>query len=217
MTLSIHDIEAALTLAGFDALTAQLKMAPVPRMNRRPPDRSGEVRLGGVLILLYGRDGDLQLLLTRRKDDLQSHAGQVSFPGGRKESSETLLATALRETLEEVGIPPNAMTVLGALTPLYIFPSDFEVHPFVAWYRNGEQPLFTPNTEEVAEIIEVSLDQLLDPSTLKEEMWTIRGYELLVPFFHVGEHKVWGATAMMLSELLERVRTLILRRESGAC
>jgi 8-oxo-dGTP pyrophosphatase MutT (NUDIX family) len=161
-----------------------------------------------VLVLLYCRDSELYVILTRRRDDLQSHAGQVSFPGGRNEAPETLLATALRETHEEVGINPQMLEVLGELTPLYIFPSDYEVHPFVAWYSNGDQPKFAPNLDEVAEIIEVPLRRLLEPATFQEEMWTIRGYELLVPFFCVNGHKIWGATAMMLSEFVERLRSL---------
>jgi 8-oxo-dGTP pyrophosphatase MutT (NUDIX family) len=128
---SINDVVDSLKLPDFDATSAQQKMAPVPRMSRRPADKSGDARLGGVLVLLYCRDSELYVILTRRRDDLQSHAGQVSFPGGRNEAPETLLATALRETHEEVGINPQMLGVLGELTPLYIFPSDYEVHPFV--------------------------------------------------------------------------------------
>jgi 8-oxo-dGTP pyrophosphatase MutT (NUDIX family) len=156
--------------------------------------------------MIYTRGGQPHLLLTRRRDDLQSHAGQVSFPGGRNEASETLLATAIRETFEEVGVKADSLTILGKLTPLYISPSDFEVHPYVACHSNGQAPVFTPNPNEVSQIIEAPLSQLMDPATIKKEMWTIRGYELLVPFFAVQEHKVWGATAMMISELLARLR-----------
>jgi len=206
--LTIDDIKTALTLSDFDGHAAHLMMAPIPRLNQRPPERSGDVRLGGVLLLLYCLQDELHLILTRRRADLQSHAGQVSFPGGRNEPSETLLDTALRETHEEIGIRPEMLTVLGELTPLYIFPSDFEVHPYVAWFSNGEQPRFIANEDEVAQIIEVPIRLLLDPAARTEEMWTIRGYELLVPFFAVHDEKVWGATAMMLSEFLERLRTL---------
>jgi 8-oxo-dGTP pyrophosphatase MutT (NUDIX family) len=206
--ITIEDIEAALSLSDFDGRSAHMKMAPVPRLNQRPPDRDGDARLGGVLLLLYCQYNELYLILTRRREDLPSHAGQVSFPGGRKEPSETLLATALRETHEEVGIAPEGLTILGKLTPLYIFPSDYEVHPFVAWYSNGERPAFVASEQEVAQIIEVPVSHLLDPAIRTEELWTIRGYELMVPFFDVENHKVWGATAMMLSEFLERLRAL---------
>jgi hypothetical protein len=97
---------------------------------------------------------------------------------------------------------------MGNLTPLYILPSDFEVHPFVAWYDSGQRPLFHPAPHEVAEIIEAPLTHLLDPATRREEIWQLRGRDLLVPFFAVGSHKVWGATAMMMSEFLARVRAV---------
>ncbi len=204
----INEIEKALNLFSFDVSSAHRKMSPVPRHSRRPDEKAGQARLGGVLLLLYRRDNEFHLILTQRKDDLQSHAGQVSFPGGRNEESESLMATALREAQEEIGINPQMVSILGELSPIYIFPSDFEVHPFVGWYNNGKQPNFFPNHNEVAEIIEVPLAQLLDPANRKEEKWTIQGYELLVPFFLVKGHKVWGATAMMLSEFLERLRAL---------
>jgi hypothetical protein len=85
-------------------------------------------------------------------------------------------------------------------------PSDFEVHPFVAWYHNGQRPIFHPAPHEVAEIIEAPLAHLLDPAARREEMWELRGQEFLIPFFALGSHQVWGATAMMMSEFLERLR-----------
>ena len=181
-------------------------MVPVPRGNVRPPEMSGQARQGGVLVLIFEKNGQSHLLLTRRRDDLQQHAGQISFPGGRREDGETLRETALREAHEEVGIRPAEVQVLGELTSLYIMPSDFEVHPFVAWHTG--QPTYIIQVDEVAEILEVPISFLLDPTHRHEEPWEIRGYELQVPFYLVGEHKVWGATAMMLSEFLERLRVL---------
>lgn len=208
MAYTINDVQQALELSNFDGLAAQKKMMPRPRPVRRPPEKSGQARVGGVLLLLYCRDEQLHLLLTRRRDDLQSHAGQISFPGGRHEPPETLQMTALRETHEEVGIPPTSLAILGKLSTLYILPSDFEVHPFVGWYKNGKQPNFTPHSREVAEVIEAPLDAFFDPATRAEEQRVIRGYDIIVPYFAVGEHKVWGATAMMLSEFLERLQAI---------
>lgn len=205
---SLTEIEQALRLPGFDGATAQSKMAPAPRPSQRPRGKTGQSRLGGVLLLLYCRESELSLILTLRRDDLQSHAGQVSFPGGRNEPNESLLQTALRETDEEIGIKASELTVIGELTPLYIFPSDFEVHPFVAWYANGQRPHFQPHAGEVAELIEVPIRHLMEQASRQEEIWSIRGFELKVPFFQVGEHKVWGATAMMLSEFIERLRAI---------
>lgn len=206
MPITLQDVQAALQLSEFDGTAAQQMMMPQARVNMRPPERLGEPRLGGVLVLLYGRDGELCLVLTRRRDDLPSHAGQVSFPGGRHEPPETLQTTALRETYEEIGIPPEKVHILGELSPLYILPSDFQVQPFVGYYVNGERPCFQPNPAEVAEIIEAPLRHLLDPATRVEEEWELRGYPVSVPFFQIEHHKVWGATAMMLSEFLERLR-----------
>jgi 8-oxo-dGTP pyrophosphatase MutT (NUDIX family) len=204
---SLIEVQQALALTNFDGQSAQLKMMPA-RARRRADHLPGKARLSGVLVLLFCNDQELTLVLTRRRDDLPAHAGQVSFPGGRHEPPETLLMTALRETEEEIGIAPESLQILGALTPLYIPPSDFEVHPFVAWYHNGQRPFFTPSPDEVAELLEVPLAHLFDPATLVEERWLFQGHEIDVPYFDVEGHKVWGATAMMLSELCERLRVV---------
>lgn len=206
MSLSLANIRRAVSLAEFDGSAAQSQMQPVPRENVRPPARSGEPRLGAVLMLLYERDGRMHFVLTRRRDDLQAHAGQISLPGGRREPRESLEETALREAREEVGVLSAAITVFGQLTSLYIFPSDFQVHPFVGWHEGA--PTFRAQPEEVAEIIETPLASLFDEQTRREELWEWRDGALRVPFYQIGEHKVWGATAMMLSDFVERVRAV---------
>lgn len=206
---SISDVQQALLLSDFDALKAQMMMTPTSRAIRRPAERTGEARLGGVLALLYYKNDELYLVLTRRRDDLNSHAGQISFPGGRREGEETLLMTALRETEEEIGIAPGSLEVLGHLTTLYIPPSDYKVHPYVAWYNNGGQPSFFPSADEVAEIIEVPLRHFLDPAVRCEEPWEFRGNLISVPYYRVGSYKIWGATAMMISEFIERLRLIV--------
>lgn len=206
MQLTIDQIRQALHLPDFDGEAAQKKMMPAFRANVRPPDREGEARLGGVLLLLYCEGAQWRLLLTRRRDDLSTHAGQISLPGGGQEGNESLLETALRETHEEVGAPPQRLTVLGRLTTLYISPSDYEVHPFVAWADGGKRPSFRANPAEVADLLEADLASLLDPDAPRWETWTIRGFQMDVPFYNVDGYKVWGATAMILSEFLERLR-----------
>lgn len=208
MAYTLEDVRRALQLAEFDSVAAQRKMMPTPRAEQRPPALPGEARLGSVLLLLYHKDREVHLVLTRRHDDLGSHAGQISFPGGRHEGTETLQTTALRETFEELGIAPNEVNVLGKLTPLYIPASDFHVHPFVAWSRGDRRPSFQPDPREVSEVIEVPLRYLLRPETRRQEPWNFRGHRIEVPYFAVDHHKVWGATAMMLSEFLERLRAL---------
>lgn len=207
--ITIPDVKGALALNPFDGLQAQLRMTPTERPVQRPSGRSGQVRLGGVLALLFCKEGVLNLILTRRPDTLNSHPGQISFPGGSREGEETLEMTALRETEEEIGIGPDRVEVLGHLSTLYIPPSDFKVHPYVAWYKNGGQPGYIPNPAEVAEVIEEPLSSFFNPLMRKEEPWDFRGHSITVPYYLVGGHKVWGATAMMISELVERLRQVL--------
>lgn len=216
--ITIADVKNALNLNDFNALKAQLKMTPTARAVRRPVERPGKARLGGVMLLLYYKGNELHTILTRRRENLNSHAGQMSFPGGRRDKGESLLMTALRETEEEVGISAGALEVLGQLTNLYIPPSDYEVHPFVARYKDALQPEFSPNPDEVAEIIEMPLSSFFDPAQRGEEPWNLRGQTILVPFYRAGNYKVWGATAMMISEFVERLRFVsshVLAREAN--
>lgn len=199
-------IAQALGLKRFDAVAAQQHMAPRPRGILRDRTRPGTPREGAVLLPLFARQGHEHLLFIRRQDHLRYHPGQISFPGGRREGSETFLETALRETCEEVAIRPESLQVLGELTPVYIPPSDFIVHPFVAWHAGV--PACTPDRREVAEIITVPLDGLAAERMRGVE--TRRGAtgDVAVPYFLIGDHKAWGATAMMLSEFLERMQAV---------
>jgi len=181
-------------------LPVQMQMATRPRPGtERILDPNLNCRRAGVLVLLYPSAGGLCLVLTRRTESVNNHRGQISLPGGSMEPGETAAATALREAQEELGIDPASLELLGALSPLYIPPSDFCIYPVVAYVV--ERPSFKPNPEEVAEVIEASLAHLLAPETHCEEMWELRGQPVRVPFYAVGPHKVWGATAMVLSEL----------------
>lgn len=206
--VSLDDIRQALLLSDFDVTMAHERMSPLIRARQRPDTQNGQPRVGGVLVLLYCLNNEWHIVLTRRREDLNSHAGQISFPGGQQEPGETLVMTALRETCEEVGVPETAVSILGRLSQIYIPPSDFEVHPFVGLYKNG-RPHFLPDTREVAEILEVPLSQLLSPATRREEEWEFRGMAVTIPLFDVNGNKVWGATAIMLSEFIERLRAVI--------
>jgi 8-oxo-dGTP pyrophosphatase MutT (NUDIX family) len=214
MPATIKHIQQALDLADFDVESAHRKMAPISRKMTRPQELEGAPRFGGVLLLLFCKEKQLHIVLTRRCDDLTAHAGQVSFPGGRNEPMESFLETALRETEEEIGVPAVKVEVLGALSPIYIPPSDFEVHPYVAWFNDEQQPVFKASADEVAEIIEAPLAVLLDPSSKVEEIWDFGNYQMAVPYFDLQEHKVWGATAVMLSEFIERLRSVLALNSS---
>ena len=186
-------------------LSVQMGMAPVPRPGSdRIVDATLNCRRAGVLALLYPRDGELCLVLTRRTDAVDTHRGQISLPGGSMDPGEDAASAALREAWEELAVDTGPLDVLGELSPLYIPPSGFCIYPVVAYA--AERPNFVPNPGEVAEVLEVSLAHLLDPGTRGEETWPIRGADVRVPFYRVGHHKVWGATAMVLCELLALIQ-----------
>jgi 8-oxo-dGTP pyrophosphatase MutT (NUDIX family) len=180
----------------------QYQMAPRPRPGGEFADAPrADARRGGVLALFYPHAAEIYLPLILRPTYPGVHSGQIGFPGGGYEAADgDLTATALRETYEEIGVHASQFTVLGQLTPLYVSASNYLVQPMVGWidYR----PEFNPDPYEVAALIEAPLRTLLDPATRRVEPWTLRGREIEVPFFALGEYAVWGATAMMLSELL---------------
>ena len=188
-------------------LRAQARMAPIPRP-LRPPTPDHQPREGGVLVLLYPGEasGDLHLVLTRRTDTLGNHRGQISFPGGSVDPGDpSTTQTALREACEEIGVCRDDLCLLGDLTPLYIPPSDFCIHPHVAYLPR--RPRLQPDPAEVAEVLEVPVAYFLDDRNVVEEEWVIGDERRWVPFFNVHGHKVWGATAMVLAEFVAVLRS----------
>ena len=180
---------------------AQGLMAPQPRTTREGSGYDVEPRQSAVLVLLYHQGGDLCLVLTKRTDTVAHHKGQVSLPGGAREQvDDSLSKTAIREAEEELGITLSDAEILGALTSLYTASSNYQIHPFVAVVADA--PKFSPCAAEVAQLLEVPLATLLDTSLRHTEMWTIRERQVSVPFFLLVGHKVWGATAMILGELV---------------
>jgi len=157
-------------------------------------------RPAGALIILYPRDTHPEMLLTVRSGDLPTHPGQVSLPGGIQESGETLGETALREAEEEVGLNPESARLLGMLSPIYIPPSGFLLHPFVAACE--KIPRFQINDSEVARLLEIPVSKLQSPNSQRSEKRNLRGMDYEVPYFLLDGEKIWGATAMVLSEFL---------------
>lgn len=183
-------------------LWAQLKMVTDPRPGNKVYHEVEDTSIkAGVLVLLYPSGNNLYLVLTRRTSRVDIHQAQISFPGGRQEEGESPEQTALREAHEEIHVSPDSIQILGKLTPLYIPPSNYCIYPIVA--ITNERPDFKPSMHEVDEVIEVPLDHLLDAKNIHKEMWVIRGIETMVPFYKFREHKIWGATSMVLAEFLE--------------
>lgn len=207
LTLEIVRRALALQPPAFDPLEAQLKMA----MHRPPPGTKllgGEAgRLAATLLLLFEKADELYFVLTRRPETLKQHAGQISFPGGRKEPDESFTQTALRETCEELGICDANVQIIGKLTDLYIPPSDFLVHPFVGYL--DEEPRWQPDASEVAEVIECPVRFLLDDTLKKRDTANFKGLSFDYFYYDVFGYRVWGATAIMLSEFEWRLRTLL--------
>jgi len=148
------------------------------------------------LILLYPVEGEVYLPLTLRTQDVESHRGQVSLPGGALEEGESFESGALREAEEEVGISAGEVEVLGRLTPLFVPPSGFAVQPVVG--AIGRRPDFRPEPAEVARVLETALGRLAEPGVERRDRED--GREIL--YFPVEGQEVWGATAMILAELL---------------
>lgn len=192
-----HELAAAFArpLPGLDA---QKRMMVRPRPGGLEPPPGETTRESGVLLLLYPSDDGWCLPLILRSEDGGAHSGQVALPGGAREGTETLTETALREAEEELGVASRSVTVLGQLTPVYIPVSGFRITPTVGYV--SRRPRFRADPVEVRQVLEVPLSLLLDRTLAGEEMRRFGTYRLHVPFYRVGEHKVWGATAMVLSE-----------------
>ena len=184
----------------------QLRMSSMRRIREMMNSLQG---LNGVkssvLILLYPKttDGEVMTVLIQRPSYEGVHGGQISLPGGRSETTDQdLKETALRESKEEIGIDPDKISILGALTELYIPPSNYLVLPFVGYTM--EKPVFKPDPEEVAEIIEINLEDLTDERNVKQkEIYVRPGISVFGPCFEINGSIIWGATAMMLNEFRE--------------
>ena len=163
-----------------------------------PPDMAG-YRDAAVLLALFPRDGAWRLPLIVRTDDEGIHAGQVALPGGALESGESPEAGALRETQEETGLAPADTELLGRLSPLPIPISRFRVTPVVATLAS--EPVWRLDGREVASLFSIPLAALRDGALRCSEQREFGGEPIAIPYFALGDEKVWGATAMVLAEL----------------
>tara|TARA_B100001245_G_scaffold236673_1_gene229627 strand:- start:810 stop:1454 length:645 start_codon:yes stop_codon:yes gene_type:complete len=195
-----EELEKAFTrpLPGQDA---QYQMTPAgrERVDLKRIDQE-KVKQAATAALFFPMQNRPHLILTRRVEYPGVHSGQISFPGGRREpEDESFMDTALRETHEEIGVKAGDITLLGSLTALYIPPSNFFVYPFVGIL--DQKPEFFPQESEVAEILSLDFNLFLPGESLKQTIVDARGFKLKVPAFNINGHIIWGATAMMISEL----------------
>jgi 8-oxo-dGTP pyrophosphatase MutT (NUDIX family) len=165
-----------------------------------------------VLVPLYVQDGRLHAVFTRRRDDLRRHPGEISFPGGRYDEGEAdLTATALREAQEEIGLPADAVEILGALQPTPTIATGYAVYPFVGMIEPGRT--WTLSAREVAEVLELSLRELL--AGYGRRRLVRRGLPIRTDTYLVRDQLIWGATARILADLLDRVGPLLSEDDPG--
>jgi 8-oxo-dGTP pyrophosphatase MutT (NUDIX family) len=186
------------TLPGVEA---QRRFAPSPARPDWQPGQAGkDTRRAAVLLLLYPFQDGVALPLTVRARGLARHAGQISLPGGASDPGETLVDTALREAAEEIAVDPGSVRVLGELTPVHVIVSGFTLHPIVG--VSDTRPDFVAAPGEVAEVLEVSIVDLRDASRIRRGTRIREGVAVEYPYFDLHGHQVWGATAMVLGELI---------------
>jgi 8-oxo-dGTP pyrophosphatase MutT (NUDIX family) len=199
-----------LIAAELPALEAHIKMVPLDRLSALKQQSYENInpKTAAVLMLCYPKHGKTHIVLIVRNTYEGVHSAQIAFPGGKKEEEDVdFAATAIRETFEEVGVQPHKMEVIKPFTQVYIPPSNFMVHPFLAISR--EEISFIPDPSEVDKILELPLAVFLsDANVVKTKMNTSYANTIVIPAFKVENHIIWGATAMILSELKDILKVV---------
>lgn len=201
----ITSLKAAIN-KGLPGTDVQWQMASSDRMIKGFPRNAGpDAKIAAVLILLYCKEGRIYTVFMQRPEYPGFHGGQISFPGGKKEpQDDNVITTALREAFEETGIDISDVSVISVLTPLFIPVSNMLVSPVVGWMDN--KPEFNHDPMEVEYLIEAALNRFLEPGIVKTIPMQLRGEMVDVRYFAYEGNVIWGATAMMLNELLEIIR-----------
>jgi 8-oxo-dGTP pyrophosphatase MutT (NUDIX family) len=191
---------------GLPGTDVQWQMASSDRYVRDFPRVPGDdARAAAILILLFPENESIHTVFMQRPDYDGVHGGQISFPGGKREPEDTdEIQTALREAHEETGIDPGHVEVIGTLTPLFIPVSNMVVAPVIGWAK--AKPIFNYKPEEVLFLIDADLKRLMDPSIIKTKLFNVRGQSINIKYFDYDSNTIWGATAMMLHELLVIIR-----------
>ncbi len=180
--------------------------APELCYGRHQGPAAHDARQAAVLLVLYPHCGSWHIPLTVRPSTMTTHGGQVSFPGGGLESGETIEQAAVREYHEELGDPGAELQILGRLSPIYVFASNFQVTPCIACLP--ERPQFDPNPAEVANLLEPDIVELLNPSNHGQHFIDRRRVRFNAPHIDFSEYKIWGATSVILSEFFKVIADL---------
>lgn len=180
--------------------SVRARFAPGLSYGRHFGPAAHDARAAAVMILIYPRGHAWHVPFTVRPETMLSHAGQISLPGGMVEPGETTRDAALRELDEELGVSPASVEVLGILSPLYVFVSNIQVTPWLAMAR--EPVTFRPCDREVAEVLELPVAHLMNPAHVGLHHFRRGELEFSAPHFSWAEHRIWGATSIILAELL---------------
>ena len=207
----VNELAAELPSNRFDVARAfSLSVERPAPVVAEPPWGEEKLKQSGVLALLTGTVHRPALLFTRRASHLKSHAGEVSFPGGKVEEGETPLDAAVRETYEEIGVSHQDIEVIGRVTELSTFSTRFTLVAYLG-LSHFSIPSLEVNRSEVDEVFSVDLADLLSEDVYHRELWTRGSDEREMHFFEVGQDLIWGATAFITVELLRRIYTGLSR------
>jgi 8-oxo-dGTP pyrophosphatase MutT (NUDIX family) len=208
--MSVHNWQHLITHVGTHECGVQQHLLPMVRhLDGRParvntPPPGAQPRPAAVLVVVTADTECPTIILTKRGGGLREHGGEISLPGGRVEAHETAVQTALREADEELAVDATCIDVIGTLHPVYVPRSNHLITPVLAW--NHTPFLCVPNPAEVDAVLYAPLPDLLADNAVVYEPRHINGYDVEVPFFWVAGHKVWGATALVLCDLVARIR-----------
>lgn len=189
-------------------ISAHVKLAPYRKSTLGVDFKKYNPKLASTLLLLYQKQEKINFVLIQRTDYSGTHGGQISFPGGKNENGETLKDTAIRETVEEIGVSSEDIQILGELSQVYVPPSNFLISPFIGFM--DIDPVFKPDKKEVTKILETDLAELLKKDVIKEKLITVgskteNSMEINIPYLDLHHQTVWGATGVILSEFKDLI------------
>lgn len=183
-------------------INSHIKMAPkIMERSFRELEPSPNARHSAVMVILTNSDNP-EILFTLRSNKLRKHKGQISFPGGMIEKGESAQDAALRETFEEIGIESYKIKIIGRLSPLFVPPSNYLIHPFIGVIDS--KPELILSEEEVEECFNIPLSYFADSNSVNTKRDILEGYDVDLPYWDVGKRtNLWGATSMILHELID--------------